>query len=190
MCLTRLGLLFPTSQPEHSKNTHTRTHIRTRSNIQMPPTKAYTLSHMDKNHTMHALMAVAHTTFMRTHMQMQRSAECYCSSRPLATQERDNSVRPGTGEKLSPAIRMPATTTIEPSEGMSSGHTRTHTLPLWCLFRWVQHVWAAKTEFWFVFPLGSGHSDWCENSNHIPKRAKYHKKRWSRKEAVHQCVPR
>lgn len=25
MCLTRLGLLFPTSQPEHSKNTHTHT---------------------------------------------------------------------------------------------------------------------------------------------------------------------
>lgn len=112
-------------------------------------------------------MAVAHTIFMCTHMLMQRSAESYCSSRPLATQEMDNGVRPRTGEKLSPAIRMPATTTIEPSEGMSSGHTRTHT-PLWCLFRWVQRVWAAKTEFGFVFPLGAGHSVRRENSNRIP----------------------
>lgn len=134
----------------------------------MLQTKAVTLSHMDKTHTMHALMAVAHTIFMYTHMQMQRSAECYCSSGPLATQEMDNGVRPRTGEKLSPAIRMPATTTIEPSEGMSSGHTRTHTCPLWCLFRWVQHVWAAKTEFGVVFSLGEGHFDRCENSNRIP----------------------
>lgn len=52
---------------------------------------------------------------------------------------------------------MPATTTIEPSEGTSSGHTHTltltctythtHTLvPLWCVFGWVERVRAASTK--------------------------------------------
>lgn len=70
MCLTRLGLLFSTSQPEHSKNKHTHTH----SNTQMLQTKAVTLSRMNNIHTLHALMAVAHTIFMCTHMPMQNSA--------------------------------------------------------------------------------------------------------------------
>lgn len=67
-------------------------------------------------------------SMMRTHMQKYRSAQCYCSSRPLATVETDNSVRPRDGEKLSPALRMPATITIEPSEGTGSGHTHINTL--------------------------------------------------------------
>lgn len=44
---------------------------------------------------------------------------------------------------------MPATTTIEPSEGTSSGHTHTHIhtlVPLWCVFGWVERVRAASTK--------------------------------------------
>ncbi len=59
MCLTRLGLLFPASQPEHSKNliyhlrpgghthSHTHTHTFTCSDDK---TRADTLSHIDTTH--------------------------------------------------------------------------------------------------------------------------------------------
>lgn len=162
----------------------------------MPPTKADPLSHMDKTRTIHALMAVAHTTFMRTHMQMQRSTECYCSRRPLATQETDNSVRPRTGEKLSPAIRMPATTTIEPSEGMSSGHTRTHTqrncgVSLDGFSMFGQPKLNSGLFFHLVRVILAGVKTGIAFQN---KRAKSLKNKWSRKvvhlQVVHLHVPR
>lgn len=153
----------------------------------MLQTKAVTLSHMDKTHTMHALMAVAHTIFMYTHMQMQRSAECYCSSEPLATQEMDNGVRPRTGEKLSPAIRMPATTTIEPSEGMSSGHTLVLcgvSLDGFSMFGQPKLNSGLFLHLVRVILIGVKTVIAFQY-----KRAESPKNRWPRKEVVHQCVP-
>lgn len=81
MCLTRLGLLFPTSQPEHSKNTHT----HTQSNTLMLQAKAVTLSHMGKNPYSTFSWWWWHTLYSCVHTcRCERSAECYCSSEAIS----------------------------------------------------------------------------------------------------------
>lgn len=59
-----------------------------------------------------------------------------------------------------------------------------------CLFRWVQHVWAAKTEFGFVFQLGTIILTGVKTVIAFQcKRAESPQNRWSRKGVVLQCVP-
>ena len=79
MCLTRLGLLFPASQPEHSKNliyhlrptgnahTHIQTHTHTHIHILRWTRLELMHLHTSTKH-MYALMAMAHTMCMHTHL--------------------------------------------------------------------------------------------------------------------------